>query len=287
MRLMIRGRSAAAETKEKTASSHGRWVETMNKKEQKLQREHQEDVILNKVLCWIVGSVVLEFLLLLLNRYYVNYTAAPESIALAGALRTAFKVLGVALPICAVAAAAWYLSLRKKGSSKPVHGILALVLAVLAVCALVVALFGDSGIQLLYTAMPGVAVLALIYYLYQREFFVSALLSAMGLLGVHLIPRTGISAAVAYGYAVLVAVVLVAALVLGRKLQTSKGVLDIQGRQVEVFPKNANYTMLYVTCGVVAVVLAAAFVVGSVALLYGVLVAWLLIMAVYYTVRLM
>ena len=68
----------------------------MNKKEQKLQREHQEDVILNKVLCWIVGSVVLEFLLLLLNRYYVNYTAAPESIALAGALRTAFKVLGVA-----------------------------------------------------------------------------------------------------------------------------------------------------------------------------------------------
>lgn len=259
----------------------------MNKKEQKLQREHQEDVVLNKVLCWIVGSVVLEFLLLLLNRYYVNYNATPESIALAGTLRTLFKVLGVVLPICAIAAVAWYLTQRKKGSAKPVHGLLALILVVLAVCALVIALFSDSGIQLLYTAMPGVAVLALIYYLYQREFFVCAVLSAMGLLGVHLIPRTGISAVVAYGYAVLVAAALVAALILGRKLQASKGMMDVQGKQVEFFSKNANYTMLYVTCGVVAVVLVAAVLVGSMALLYGILVAWLLIMAVYYTVRLM
>ena len=45
--------------------------------------------------------------------------------------------------------------------------------------------------------------------------------------------------------------------------------------------------MLYVTCALVAVVVIAACVLGALALLYGVLVAWLLILAVYYTVRLM
>lgn len=32
----------------------------MNKKEQQAQRAKQEDVVLNKVLWWIVGAVVLE-----------------------------------------------------------------------------------------------------------------------------------------------------------------------------------------------------------------------------------
>ena len=41
------------------------------------------------------------------------------------------------------------------------------------------------------------------------------------------------------------------------------------------------------TCAVVAVVVIAALVLGALTLLYGVLVAWLLILAVYYTVRLM
>ena len=45
----------------------------MNKKEQlRQQRQRQEDAVLNKVLYWIVGAVVLEGLLLLLKRYYVR-----------------------------------------------------------------------------------------------------------------------------------------------------------------------------------------------------------------------
>lgn len=258
----------------------------MNKREQeKLQRERQEDVVLNKVLWWIVGAVVLEFLTLLLNRYYVHYT--PAGIPLAQTLRTVFGVLQIAFPVCAIALAAWYFSLRKGGKPTRLAGILTLVGIVLSVCAILVSRFGGSGIRLLYTGIPAVTVLALIYYLYQREFFVCAVLSAMGLLGVYVIPRAGISAVAAYGYAVVCAVVLVAALVLARKLQTSQGVLALSGKKWEVFPKNANYTMLYVTCAVVAAVLIATAVLGALAVLYGVLVAWLLVMAVYYTVRLM
>lgn len=258
----------------------------MNKREQeKLQRERQEDVVLNKVLWWIVGAVILEFLVLLLNRYYVHYT--PAGIPLAQTLRTVFGVLQIVLPLGAVALFVWYLSLRKSGKPTRLAGILTLVGIVLSVCAILVSRFGGSGIRLLYTGIPAVTVLALIYYLYQREFFVCAVLSAMGLLGVYVIPRAGISALAAYGYAAVCAVVLAVALVLTRKLQTSQGVLELSGKKWEVFPKNANYTMLYVTCALVAAVLIATAALGGLALLYGVLVAWLLVMAVYYTVRLM
>ena len=143
----------------------------MNKREQeKLQRERQEDLVLNKVLWWIVGAVILEFLILLLNRYYVHYT--PAGIPLAQTLRTVFGVLQIVLPVCAIALAAWYVSLRKGGKPPRLAGVLTLVGIVLAVCAVLVSRFGGSGIRLLYTGIPAVTVLALIYYLYQREFFV-------------------------------------------------------------------------------------------------------------------
>ena len=47
----------------------------MNKRE-RTERARQEDAVLNKVLYWIVGAVVLEFLLLLVNRFYIKYTVA-------------------------------------------------------------------------------------------------------------------------------------------------------------------------------------------------------------------
>ena len=77
----------------------------MNKKEQQAQRAKQEDVVLNKVLWWIVGAVVLEALLLLLNKVYANYTV--EQIELAKSLRDVFSVLMIALPICFVVLLIW------------------------------------------------------------------------------------------------------------------------------------------------------------------------------------
>ena len=257
----------------------------MNKKEQQMQRERQEDVVLNKVLWWIVGAVVLEFLLLLLNRFYSYYT--PDGIALAQALRTAFTVLGIVLPLCFLALLAWYRSARRSGKGTRLSGALTLIALALAVCAVVIAVFRASGIQFLYIAVPAVAVLALIYYLYQREFFFAAVLSALGLLGVKVVPYHFGFPAIAYGYAVVLGVALVGAVVVFRVMQAAGGKLRLKGNWVEVLPKSANYALLYVTCGVVAAVVIAALLLGGLAVLYGVLVAWLLILAVYYTVRLM
>ena len=204
----------------------------MNKKEQQMQRERQEDVVLNKVLWWIVGAVVLEFLLLLLNRFYSYYT--PDGIALAQALRTVFTVLGIVLPLCFLALLAWYRSARRSGKGTRLSGALTLIALALAVCAVVIAVFRASGIQFLYIAVPAVAVLALIYYLYQREFFFAAVLSALGLLGVKVVPYHFGFPAIAYGYAVVLGVALVGAVVVFRVMQAAEGKLRLKGNWVEV-----------------------------------------------------
>ena len=257
----------------------------MNRKEQQAQRAKQEDEILNKVLWWIVGSVILEMLLLLLNKVYVNYTV--DQIDLAYSLRGVFQVLAIVLPICFVVVLGVWLAARKSGRLVRLTGGLTLVFLALAVCAVVIRVFDSSGVKFLYLAVPAVAVLALIYYLYQREFFFSAVLSALGLLGIKLLPRIKGASVIGYGYAVALAVILVAALVVFRMLQKNEGKLSVKGKLTQVLPKSANYALLYVTCGVVAAVAIAAVVLGGLTVLYGVLVAWLLILAVYYTVRLM
>ena len=256
----------------------------MNKKEQQAQRAKQEDVVLNKVLWWIVGAVVLEALLLL-NKVYANYTV--EQIELAKSLRDVFSVLMIALPICFVVLLIWAVAARKSGKFTRLSSVLAGVMLALAVCAVVIRVFDESGIRLLYVAVPAVAVLALIYYLYQREFFFAAVLSALGLLGVKVVPYHFGFPAIAYGYAVVLGVALVGAVVVFRVMQAAGGKLRLKGNWVEVLPKSANYALLDVTCGVVAAVVIAALLLGGLAVLYGVLVAWLLILAVYYTVRLM
>ena len=132
----------------------------MNKKEQQAQRAKQEDVVLNKVLWWIVGAVVLEVLLLLLNKVYANYTV--EQIELAKSLRDVFSVLMIALPICFVVLLIWAVVARKSGKFTRLSSVLAGVMLALAVCAVVIRVFDESGIRLLYVAVPAVAVLALL-----------------------------------------------------------------------------------------------------------------------------
>ena len=41
-------------------------------KKQREARRHQEDIALQRGLLWVVGAVVLEALLVLVNRFYIN-----------------------------------------------------------------------------------------------------------------------------------------------------------------------------------------------------------------------
>ena len=255
----------------------------MNKRE-RAERAKQEDLILNKILLWIVGAVVLEALLLLLNQFYNHYTIAQLSIAVA--LRTALPILALLFAAGCAACVAWTVQRQKKGMRTGLPTALAIFCAALAICCLIARLI-PSGIRVLYVAVPVVTVLAMVYYLYQREFFAISTLSAIGLAGLWLIHnREGHEALVYAGLAVL-AVILVASAVVAWMLQSKQGVWQFKGKPIQILPANANYVMLYISCGLVAAVLAGGVALGALMLLYAVLVAWLLVMAVYYTVKLM
>ena len=128
----------------------------MNKKEQqKAQRAREEDIVLTKVLWWILGAVVLEALLLLLNKVYVNFTT--EQVYIAVALQGMFNVLSIVLPICFVVLLIWTLVFWRAGRSLCLPGVLTGISLVLAVCAVVIHYFYDKGINFLYIAVPAVA----------------------------------------------------------------------------------------------------------------------------------
>ena len=92
-----------------------------------------------------------------------------------------------------------------------------------------------------------------------------------------------------YAYVVVLAVILVAAILLCRSLSAKDGVLTLGGKKLQVFSRNASYGMIYLTCAIVAAAVVAALLLGTAAAYYLIfaLVAWIFIMAVYYTVKLM
>lgn len=148
---------------------------------------------------------------------------------------------------------------------------------------------GIALVRGLSTLIPAVAVLALIYYLYQHDFFLITLISAGGLAALYTY-RKIVSA---HPFRIncmfaLAFVLLAAALIVLILLQRRGGAIAQGEKKQELLPKDTNYPLLYATCALNAVVLAVTIAMGSTLAYYlmFVLVAWLFVMAVYYTVRL-
>lgn len=146
---------------------------------------------------------------------------------------------------------------------------------------------GLAVIHWLTILVPVAAVLALVYYLFQRDFFYITLISAGGILSLQLYRKmflwhpTRIRCGFALGFVLLAAAVAVLIL-----LQRSGGIFSTRMR---VLPKDANYPLLYITCALNAILLVLTLALGSTAAYYllFVLVGWLFVMAVYYIVKLM
>lgn len=246
-------------------------------------RRHQEDRALNKALIWVGVAIVLEFLLVLVNRYYVNYNTSTESINRVLAIQAALVGLRwvslVALAVCVV----WMLVQLSKNGNAVLPGVLAIAAGGLLLCSHVILNFRDTGLRMMFWMVPAWAALALVYYLYQREFFFSALISGLGLLGLWFVRHASPLGL----YTILVVVVLVL-LTLGLFLLKKKdGLFQLGKGKARLLPAEANYSLIFLSFVVSLVVIAlAAFLGGSMAyyLLYA-MVAWLFALLVYYTVK--
>ena len=238
----------------------------MFEKGKRERRQGEEDKVFNRMLLWLAGAVVVELLLLLLQKAYVEMIFDA---AVAQALASFFKVFSVAGAV----------------AGKPVvlPAAIAAAAAVLWVVSLLSALFYAEGVRLLMLLPAAAAVLIIIFFLYQRPFFFNAMLTGGGLLALWLHqqyymthPRF-ITACIVGGV-----VVLALAAVVALQLRKSDGKLG----RFRVVPVESDYLMTFLTCAVTAVCMVLGLVLGVAMSQYFIyaLVGWLFAQAVFFTV---
>lgn len=251
-------------------------------KKQREARRHQEDVALTRALLWIAAAVVLEGLLVLVNRFYINYYV--DEIELVVALQSVLKVVRIAGAV--VAAAGVVVAVIQAIKSK--KAILPLLLAVaggaLAICSHVVLKYKATGMSMLFWLVVAWAVLAVVYYIYQKEFFLSAAATGMSVLALWFVRyASGASYEVAL---ILVAIILVLAITLF--LKKHDGVLPLK-TPLRFLPAGCSYSVVLASCLVSAAVVIAALAAGATVAYYliFVMLAWIFALFVYYTVKMM
>lgn len=256
-------------------------------KKKKAAIQKQEDQALSRALIWFAGAMVVEFLLLLVNNIF---TRGIPSWTFANALANALPYIAAVCLVGAVAAGVWC---HKRTKADDALAFLPMVLGVVLLVlsgSTVLLRLSLSALDLLCVLVPAGAVLALVYYLYQKEFFFSVCAMALSMLGLWLVRKnTGLHDGIVGAYVVLAGLLLAALLVLAIWVKKNNGVLAIKSVRMVFNPKHGGLLPVMVSCLLGLAALVAGAVLGSVTAFYllFVLLAWLLVLLVYYTVKLM
>ena len=252
-------------------------------KSKREQRHAQEDATFNRMLLWLAGAVVVELFIVLVSQVYVNYLAGPVMHNVLDGFFGIFTFLGAVLTAAGIV---WAVLSYRKGKPVLVPCICAAAAAGLWVMSGLGHFLFDVGMNVMMILPAVGAVLIVVYFLYQRVFFLNALLTAGGLLALWLHRQYYMNHPTMIRLFFAAAFVLLAAgLALSFLLRRDGGKL----RGLRVMPPDTDYLMTWITCGVTALALVLAMALGTAAgfyLLFA-LVAWVFVQAVFYTVRLM
>ena len=259
------------------------------KKNQNEDQRRQEDQALTRGLVWVGAAIVLELLLLLVNKYFINAHITEAALNMAFAFQkglAAVRVIALAgMVLCAV----WtWLNVKKKNCVMTPVSML-IVCGVLTLCAHVSLIYKDSGLRMLFLLVPALAALALVYYLYQRDFFLCGAYSGLGVVTLWMIRYRTNSPVTMYLFLAIMAVVLVVGAVLLGKVRKNEGFVTVNSEKVAFLTADANYTLVYATALVNVAAVALGLLLGGVVAYYLVyaLVACLFGLLVYYTVKMM
>ena len=255
----------------------------MFEKGKRAQRYEKEDAEFNKMLLCLAGAVVVELLILLLKRCFIN---AMLGAGVMTVLLYFFRIFSVAGAVLAVAGLVWTVLTARKGKPAALPGICTAVAAGLWVLSVLAYYLYDVGMTIAMILPAVAAVLIVVYFLYQRVFFLNAALTAGGLLVLWLYRQYNaeypgaIRAIFVLGF-VLLALALVGSFL----LRVGEGKL----LGIQLMPADSGYVTTWITCGVTALVMALALALGVAAAYYLLfaLVAWLFVQAVFFTVKLM
>ena len=257
-----------------------------NKKQTKLTREQRDNQVLGRVFRLFLLGIAAECLLLFFNNIYINGTG-QTLVGIYYALPYAAAAGFVVMAAC-LAALIW-----KRDASRTARlalGWIAGAGAFVGVCSLVLRLVYPNGGTYLCVLIPILAVLGMVYLLFQREFFLIAVVLSGALFTVW-VCRKGIGTvswhlpALAGSILVLVGLAVLAALT--ARVQKHNGMWK-DGFKVRLLPADCNYRMLYLTYALsFAAILLAVLVVTTTYYSMGVLGVALFAFAVYYTTKLM
>ena len=149
-------------------------------KKQREARRHQEDIALQRGLLWVVGAVVLEALLVLVNRFYINYYMDEVEILLT--MDKVLRALRLVAPIATILALLWTAWQLKQQKKFMLPLVVTAACGAVSVCSHVVIKYRGPGVSMLFWLVIAWAVLAMVFYIYQREFFLAASACGMSVL---------------------------------------------------------------------------------------------------------
>ena len=228
----------------------------------------------------LLGCVA-ELYLLMIHKYYI-YGNLDQVLAWDSYLRVS---LWLGLGVAVLGGVLLYLCRRKPGWKRAVSGMVLELGAFMAVTGGLVTRYYASPITLLAVAVPAAALMAILWYLYDRE--CAWALIVLGLdLAVLWVCRKGIGSAYWHGKvlagAIVFLVCLAALALLTARMAKSRGMLG----KLRLLGENFDTMPIYAACGVSAVTTVLALV-SSVAAYYCIYIVAVLLfaLAVYYAIR--
>lgn len=255
----------------------------MNKKQREEQRR-QDDLALKQGLLWVAAAAAAELLLFLVNRYAIDFDATAQGVAVAEGLRAALRIARVLGGVGLLAGVVLTAMELKKGAKAGWSAAMAAGSAVLMLCAHVAVKYQASGLRMLYLLVPVLGGLALSYYIYPRDFFVSAVPAVLSVLGLWFLRVSGVGGE---ALGTLLVCALAAAVVVG--LKKNDGTFKLGGQSLRVAAEKTNYTIALVSSAAALAVQILAIVAGGTVAYYLIFAmgAWLFALLVYYTVKMM
>lgn len=257
----------------------------MTDKEKRQKRHSEEDAVFNRLLLWLAGVVVAEAIVLFVKRFYINVTGSELDIAMFSGLGTFFSVFMYAGLVLTVLGVVWCCINLKKHKGIRLPGILTAAVAFVWIVSLITQILGENGVQIMMLLPIVAAVLILIYFLYQRAFFVNAIIAGCGMAGLWCFREYFDShAALVIVLLVLGWLVLAAISILAYLTRKNGGKL---GKFLVVEDKK-SYVACWLTCAIVFISTVLSLILGASFAFYLIyaLIGWLFCLAVYYTVKL-
>jgi|GEM_PF-350563 len=250
----------------------------------------RKDMTTNKILL-LFSAALLGVLGLMLLYRSLNSAAGLQGALIAIKVIFAIGIAGIIYGIVEVV-------IEKKNGRDPslmlINGINIIVISLIMALGMLFVRYYDYqiAIKILYIVLPAVAVLYLIYYTYEREFFMIALISSVCGTGMWLywkILASGLYAGKTWYLAAVALFAIALDAFTTVQLRRTDGKYKIFGKVRQYMPKGSNYLLINITHAVMAAAFIAALIFGATVAYYLVFVifGYLAAVAIYYTVKLL